>query len=248
MEDLKQKILKNYESDVNQYLNNELLRKGFLKTDNGIIVKLDVFKNTYDIVDFDDISAIIDNHVSDFWNIPSEIKDEIVYNNMIESLPFATESEIKNYLTYQETEKAMIDDKRLKSDVNSLLKANKKNHKKVFQGGYRSPEYQSQALINADVIYDDSDNEYYIFDKKNDIFTKLNKSDIWNILNNEFDKFNKHEIDLIEVYDNMKVQYFMFILNSAIPHIYNRNKQNKDIFIDLKDDYKKIKKIISRFN
>ena len=248
MEKLRQNILKKYNDDVKKFIKDELSKKGFIKADNGVILKLDVFNNDFEAIGFDIIDGVVNRNVPDLWNIPSEIKSDIIYQHMMESLPYATESEIKNYLTYYGTEKAMIDDKRLKSNVDALLKANKKNHKKVYQGGYKAPEYQSQALINADVVYDENIKDYFIFDKNNDMFKKLSKSDIWNILNNEFDKFNKSEIDLLDISDNMKVQYFMFISNSSLPHIYNQNKANKDIFIDLKDDYQKVKKIISKFD
>ena len=247
MESLKQNIIKNYVSDVKKFIKDVLLKKGFIKSDKGLILKLDVFNDDFKAIEFDDVSGIVDDHVGDLWNIPPEIKHDIIYENMIESLPFATESEIKNYLTYSETENAIIDDKRLKDDIKALFKANKTNHKKVFQGGINSPEFQSQALINADVIYDDNVKAYFIFDKDNDMFKKLNVSDVMNILNNEFKGFDKSGNDSICISDYMNAHYFMFIINSSLPHIYNQNKANKDIFIDLKDDYQKVKKIISGF-
>lgn len=240
--------MKNYDDSVKKFIKDELSKKGLIKADNGVILKLDVFNGDVEAIGIDNVNDIVDNNVPDLWNIPSEIKAYIIHDNLMNLLPYATESEIKNYLKYSETEKAMIDDKRLKADVKALLKANQKKHKEVFQGGYQSPEYQSQALINADVIYDENVKNYYIFDKDNDRFKKLNKSDIMNILNNQFKGFNKSGITLLDISDNMKVQYFFFITNSALPNIYNHNKANKDIFIDLKDDYQKVKKIFSKFN
>ena len=72
----------------------------------------------------------------------------------------ATETEINNYIDYIRTNETIMNEKQLKKDKDRLIKENEKRHKPVFKGGVNSPEYQSQALINENIFYDNGN--YFI--------------------------------------------------------------------------------------
>ena len=98
MNELKENILKKYQRATKKYIKNELLKKGYIKTPENKILKLDVFNNWFDVVDIESIINIINNYVPNFWNIPPETQKEIINNNLIELLPTATETETTNYI------------------------------------------------------------------------------------------------------------------------------------------------------
>lgn len=246
METLKENIIKKYQRATKKYIKNELLKKGYIKTPENEILKLNPFKKEFELIDIPSIINIINIYVPNFWSIAPEKQINIILNNFLELSPMATETEINNYVRYMELTSELINENELKKDKDKLINDNKQSHKKVFQGGYLSPEYQSQALINNNVFY--SNGNYYQFDNKTDLFIKLTNKDIFKILEKEFKEIGKYnQVDLLDINGYMKEFYKNNIKNSHVPVRYNKNKSNKKELENLKNDYEKINKIIRGF-
>ena len=143
MNELKKNILKKYQRATKKFIKNELLKKGYIRTPENEILKLNVFNNWFDVVDIESIINIINNYVPNFWNIAPETQKEIINNNLIELLPTATETETTNYINYYMLNEKVINEKELKQQVKELIKTNENKHKPIFKGGYQAPEFQS---------------------------------------------------------------------------------------------------------
>lgn len=244
MESLRDNIIKKYKRSCKKYIKDVLMKKGFIKTDDGDIMKLDVFNDCFTVADIESMIDLINGNIPNFWNIPADIQYEIVNDNLMELLPVASISEIENYVEYIDISKKLVDHKQLDQDVKDLLKSNGKNHKAVFSGGKNSPEYQSQALINRDVIYCKSNKGYYRFDKDNDKFIKLSADTILSYVKSDFKDSEATKLDIM---DYMKVSYFFFVVNSNLPVVYNNNKLHLELLNDYKADFDKVNKIVSNF-
>lgn len=246
MEQLKESILKKYQRATKKFIKNELKPKGFIINEQGIF-KLNVFLNEFVLIDIEQILKIINENVFNWWEIPTETQKEIIYNNMVELIPNATINEINNYLYYNNTKNNIVGSSELKNDVKTLLNQNKANYKTVYQGGYNSPEYQSQALINNDVFY--YNGVYYKFNNENKLFDKITNKDIYNILVKEFKdiKRDNEQLLLMDIRTYMRDYYKNYVKNSVIPSKYNRNKKAIAKLNEIKPDYEKVNKIISSF-
>lgn len=242
MENLKQSIIKTYNDNVNHFIKDELKPTGYFIINNDVY-QLNPFANTFNFVEGDVIINLIDDHIPNFWGVPYDLQKDIIKNNCLEVLPVTTEAALKNYFEYVEISEKMISDKDLQNMVNDLIKTNQKNHKKVFKGGYDSPEYQSQVLINNNVFYDN--NNYWMFDKKQKMFIQIGSDDISKMLINEYgNKFNATSIDILEY---MRVSYPFFVTKTDLPKVYNEQKNNKLKLNDLKQDYENINKLIRNY-
>ena len=242
MEILKENIIRKYERATKKYIKNELLKKGYIKTPENEILKLNPFKIEFELIDIPTIINIINIYVPNFWNIAPEKQTNIILNNFLELLPMATETEINNYIDYIRTNETIINEKQLKKDKDRLIKENKKRHKPVFKGGVNSPEYQSQALINENIFYDKGN--YFIYDNKTNLFKKLTNNDIIQYLLKHYKNLNCTPID---INDYMKTSYLFFVTNSDIPNKYNANKEKIKTVSELKNDFEKVNKIIKTF-
>ena len=242
MKELKENIIKKYQRATKKFIKNELLKKGYIKTPENEILKLNPFKREFELIDIPSILNIINCYVPNFWNIATETQTNIILNNFLELLPMATETEINNYIDYIRTNETIIDEKQLKKDKDRLIKENEKRHKPVFKGGVNAPEYQSQALINENIFYDNGN--YFIYDNKTDLFKKLTNNDIIQYLLKHYKNFNWTPIDIIGY---MKTSYLFFVTNSNIPSKYNMNKEKIKKISELKNDFEKVNKIIKTF-
>lgn len=242
MEILKENIIKKYERATKKYIKNELLKKGYIKTPENEILKLNPFKIEFELIDIPTIINIINIYVPNFWNIAPEKQINIILNNFLELLPMATENELNNYINYIRTNKTIMNEKQLKKDKDRLIKENEKRHKPVFKGGVNSPEYQSQALINENIFYDNGN--YFIYDKETDLFIKLTNGNILYYLGKHYKNLNCTPID---INDYMKTSYLFFVTNSDIPNKYNANKEKIKKVSELKNDFEKVNKIIKTF-
>lgn len=243
MNKLKETILKDYIVNVTDYV-KELIKKGYLKTPDNEILKLNVFDNDFESVKIESMIDLIDGNVANSWNIPPETQNELISDIVFDSLPIADISECKNYIRYISLQSIIRNPKDLDKNVKALIKDNEKRHKNVFKGGVNAPEYQAQALINENVFYDKSDNNYYVFDNKKKHFIQLNKESVRKCL-------LKHYPNLIatvyEVMDYMKVSYPFFVTNTTLPTVYNNNKSYLIKLDEIKDDYDKVNGIVSKF-
>lgn len=244
METLKENIIKKYQRATKKYIKNELLKKGYIKTPENEILKLNPFKKEFELIDIPSIINIINIYVPNFWNIAPEKQINIILNNFLELLPMATETEINNYIAYIRTNETIINEKELKKDKDRLIKENEKRHKPVFKGGYQSPEYQSQALINENVFFDSVTKNYYIYDKETDLFIKLTNGNILYYLGKHYKNLNCTPFDIM---DYMKTSYLFFVTNSNIPSKYNLNKEKIKKVSEFKNDFEKVNKIIKTF-
>lgn len=242
METLKENIIKKYQRATKKYIKNELLKKGYIKTPENEILKLNPFKIEFELIDIPTIINIINIYVPNFWNIAPEKQINIILNNFLELLPMATENELNNYINYIRTNKTIMNEKQLKKDKDRLIKENEKRHKPVFKGGVNSPEYQSQALINENIFYDNGN--YFIYDKETDLFKPLTNGNIAYYLLKHYKNLNCTPID---INDYMKTSYLFFVTNSDIPNKYNANKEKIKIVSELKNDFEKVNKIIKTF-
>ena len=108
------------------------MKKGFIKTPNDDILKLNVFDNVFDVVNIERIVDIINDSIPNLWNIPPETQNAIINDCLMELLPVASISETENYIEYVDIKKMVINPKELDKKVADLLKANKKNKKSHF--------------------------------------------------------------------------------------------------------------------
>jgi len=240
MEKLKQSAIKQYDDDIKGFIKNELKPHGYIITNKGIC-QINAFANQFDMVEMDIIMDLINDHVTNYWGIPYEMQKEIIKNGCLELLPMTTKDALDHYLEYVTISSTMIDDKDLQNQVNELIKTNEKKHKKAFKGGYNSPEYQSQVLINNNVFL--CNNNYWIFDKKQSKFLKIGGKDIAQMMVKEYGKnFNATPIDIMEY---MRISYPFFVTKTDLPLRYNNQMVNKSKLEVLKKDYAKINKIIN---
>lgn len=242
MKELKENIIKKYQRATKKFIKNELLKKGYIKTPENEILKLNPFKREFELIDIPSIINIINCYVPNFWNIAPEKQTNIILNNFLELLPMATETEINNYIDYIRTNETIMNEKQLKKDKDRLIKENEKRHKPVFKGGVNSPEYQSQALINENIFYDNGN--YFIYDNKTDLFKKLTNNDIIQYLLKHYKNLNCTPIDIMGY---MTTSYLFFVTNSNIPNKYNMNKEKIKKISELKNDFEKVNKIIKTF-
>ena len=242
MKELKENIIKKYQRATKKFIKNELLKKGYIKTPENEILKLNPFKREFELIDIPSIINIINCYVPNFWNIAPEKQTNIILNNFLELLPVATETEINNYIEYIRTNETIRNEKQLKKDKDRLIKENEKRHKPVFKGGVNSPEYQSQALINENIFYDNGN--YFIYDNKTDLFKKLTNNDIIQYLLKHYKNLNCTPIDIMGY---MTTSYLFFVTNSNIPNKYNMNKEKIKKVSELKNDFEKVNKIIKTF-
>ena len=242
MKELKENIIKKYQRATKKFIKNELLKKGYIKTPENEILKLNPFKREFELIDIPSIINIINCYVPNFWNIAPEKQTNIILNNFLELLPMATETEINNYIDYIRTNKTIMNEKQLKKDKDRLIKENEKRHKPVFKGGVNSPEYQSQALINENIFYDNGN--YFIYDNETDLFKKLTNNDIIQYLLKHYKNLNCTPIDIMGY---MTTSYLFFVTNSNIPNKYNMNKEKIKKVSELKNDFEKVNKIIKTF-
>ena len=240
---LKETILKDYIVNVTDYV-KELIKKGYIKTPDNEILKLNVFDIDFDAVNIESMIDIIDANVSNLWNIPPETQNEIISDIVYDLLPIADISECNNYIKYQILSSKIRNQKDLDNDVKALIKQNKKRHKKVFDGGVNSPEYQAQALINENVFYNESDKNYYVFDDKAKKFNKLKANDIRKYLLKYYPNLSASKYDIL---DYMQADYTFFITKTTLPTAYNINKNHLIKLDEIKDDYNKLNGIVSKF-
>lgn len=243
MNKLKETILKDYIVNVTDYV-KELIKKGYIKTPDNEILKLNVFDVEFDSVNIESMIDLIDANVSNLWNIPPETQNELISDIVYDLLPVADISECNNYIKYQSLQSKVRKPKDLDNEVKALIKKNEKRHKKVFKGGINSPEYQAQALINENVFYNESDKNYYVFDSKAKKFNKLNANNIRQILLKYYPNLSASKYDVM---DYMKVSYFFFITKTTLPTAYNINKSYLIKLDEIKDDYDKLNGIVSKF-
>ncbi|MBR2651789.1 hypothetical protein IKD56_00070 [bacterium] len=244
MENLKENILKRYNDNVKKFIKDVLMKKGFIKTPNDDILKLNVFDNVFDVVNIERIVDIINDSIPNLWNIPPETQNAIINDCLMELLPVASISETENYIEYVDIKKMVINPKELDKKVADLLKANKKNKKAIFKGGYNSPEYQSQALINADVFVSKKTNGYYKFDSAENKFVKLSVDDVLSYVKKDYPNLTASKYDIM---DYMKTDYLFFITDSDLPIVYNNNKSHLNLLDDYKADFDKVNEIVANF-
>ena len=240
MEKLKQSIINNYNEDIKHFIKNELKPNGYIITNNGIY-QINAFTNEFEHKDMDNVINLINEHVTNYWSIPYEMQKEIIQNNCFEILPATTTMACDNYLEYVNMAHNMVNDKDLQKEVKELIKENEKRHKKVFQGGYNSPEHQSQVLINNNVFYS---NGYWIFDKKQNRFVQIGSNEIMEMLRQNFKQFNATKLD---IKDYMTVTWPLLITKTNIPIRYNNQMTNKLKMDEIKKDYTKIDKLIRSY-
>ena len=243
MNKLKETILKDYIDNIKDYV-KELIKKGYLKTSDNEILKLNVFDIAFESVEIESMINLVDAHVDNLWNIPPETQNEIISDMIFGLLPIADISECNNYIEYQILNDKIRNPKELYKDVKSLIKSNETRHKKVFDGGVNSPEYQAQALINENIFYDKSDKNYYVFDDKAKKFNKLNANDIRNYLLKYYPNLSASKYDVM---DYMKVNYIFFVTETTLPTAYNINKIRLSKLNVIKSDYDKLNGIVSKF-
>ena len=243
MNKLKETILKDYTVNVTAYV-KELIKKGYLKTPDNEILKLNVFDVEFDSVNIESMIDLIDANVGNLWNIPPETQNELISDIVYDLLPVADISECNNYIKYLILKSKVRNPKDLDNDVKALIKKNEKRHKKVFDGGVNSPEYQAQALINENVFYNESDKSYYVFDDKAKKFNKLNADDIRKYLLKYYPNLSASKYDVM---DYMKVNYIFFVTKTTLPTAYNINKSYLIKLDEIKDDYDKLNGIVSKF-
>lgn len=244
MKNLKDNILKKYQRATKKFIKHELLTKGYIRTPENEILKLNVFNNWFDVVDIESIIKIINNYVPNFWNITPETQKEIINNNLIELLPVATKTETTNYINYYSINEKVINEKELKNDVKELIKENEKKHKSIFKGGYQAPEYQAQALINRNVFYCKKTQKYYKYNDNENKFISLTPNEILNYIKSDFNNLNVTKYDIM---DYMKTSYLFFVLNTDLPIIYNNNRTSFKLLESYKNSFEKINKIVATF-
>ena len=243
MEELKQIIINNYEKQVKDIIENVIITKGYVKTPNNKIVKLDVFNDDFNIVNIEEILNLMDAILINFWNIPSEIKNPLIEHNLLMLLPMASTSELENYINYCDINEKILPQEDLDRDVDKLLKECKVKHKPIFEEGYQAPEHQARALINKDVVYCKKTDSYYIFDKKKKEFVKLSVKDVREIIESVFTKAHLSNADIL---DYMMSSYLFMVITSDLPLLYNNNLKYAQSLDDCKRDYEKVKTIMSQ--
>ena len=244
MEQLKNRILNNYDGIVSRFIKEIILEKGYVRTPNKQIYQLNVFTIKFDVVNLEDMIDIIKDDVPNRWNIPGSIQDKLIEDNLMKLLPVASTLELNHFTDFVINSKNLINPKELDKDVKKLFKENKKKHKGVFKGGYNAPEYQAQALINNDVIYCKTLGAYYIFVKNRKQFVKLNAMDILKYIQADYPNANLTKVDIA---DYMQSSYLFFVTNSDLPKIYNENQSRLMKLNEYERDYKKVNIIVSRF-
>lgn len=242
MENLKKNILKNYRYLINKVISDVFMKKGYVKTSDGIILQLNVFDESFTMIYIENIIDALNVYVPNTWNIPKEVQEKIITDIMLHHLPVLEENEIHNYMEYFRISKMFGSKKDLDKKAKLLLDDNKKRHKAVFKGGYHSPQYQAQSLINRDVFY--YNQGYYIFDESNKRFVKLSPKTILKYIQQDF---NNADINEIDVRDYMQTQYLFFVTESDFPMRYNSSKEQLRLLKDYKKDYEKVKEIIKGF-
>lgn len=243
MNKLKKTILKDYIDNTKDYI-KELIKKGYLKTPDNEILKLNVFDIAFESVEIESMINLIDAHVDNLWNIPPETQNEIISDMIFGLLPTADISECDNYIEYQILNDKIRNPKELDKEVKALIKSNEKRHKKVFKGGVNAPEYQAQALINENVFYDKSDRAYYVFDDKAKQFNKLNVDTVCYLLLKHYPNLTASKYDVL---DYMRVSYPFFVTETTLPTAYNINKSHLSKLDVIKPDYNKLNGIVSKF-
>lgn len=243
MMELKLKIISDYKKTIDGFINQVLLTKGYVRTPNKRIMKLNVFNTCFDDVNIEDVINFINEFIPNLWDIPGDIQKEVICDGLMDLLPVASTLELNHYIEYVKLESNLINPKDLDKQVKKLLKDNGKKHKAVFNGGYNAPEYQAQALVNNDVFYCKSLGSYYIFVKNRQQFVKLTAADILKYVKEAYPNANLTKIDIS---DYMQTSYLFFVMNTDLPRVYNANQSGLMKLKEYKRDYNKVSIIISR--
>lgn len=243
--EIQERIINNYENNLIKSI-KELIKIGVLTTDKEIL-KYDIYKETFNIISFEEIKTILLNKCPNYWNIKEHVIDTIILNHLIHGhiLPQINLNQFENYKQYKKAYNNIRNDKDLKELLKELLNTNKKQHKKVKPELKKDTKTQSQLLINQGVFLDPNLN-YCYYNKDLDLFTKLNAKGIFNILNKYF-KFKGYEVTEEDINLFMLREYKQFMPKTTTPSIYNKNMEYKEILKENEKDYNTITKIINQF-
>lgn len=232
MNEIQQKLKKNYINDVKEYL--EFLRtKSYiicLNTDKYTIwtynARLNDFYQKMTLTDL--IRHIIANCKNwyDFVITYDEYTDLI-----FEILPIVPVSDIDSFRKYNEARKNIKDKKNLESDRKKLNKELSNHKRPVLVNAPEDITEQIQALTNEGVVFCRYSNGHTL--KKNGLFKWNTKEQKYDLLTTEYictvlKSVFSSEFDAKTIRWRLK-KYYSGLIQSNLPYQWNRNKEYENI-------------------
>lgn len=235
MENINQKLTKNYQNEIEQYIKG-LVHKGFVlfTNDNGnqFIYNYNVKAGEYLASNFNlhSLSEKIVSDVPNWFNVDLNTNDCI--NMIVETFPAVTFDDMEAFRKYNKATRNIKDEKELKQELKELNSIIKKKHRPINTTTDDVFE-QMQVLVNAGIVCATNNEhflqkkELYKFNTKTKLFDKVNEEEINIMLEETFNTtFN---IRMTKVH--MFKEWFEYGIRSDLPVKWNNNdKYQKDIY------------------
>jgi len=251
MNELNQRLYDNYVDEVKEYL--EFLKsKGYVLLNdfgttnirvNQYNAKTGKFTAKYQMFD---MPKFIKESVTNYYNF--DVDNDII--NLVKTiLPQLEHKEISEYLSYLKYAENPIDTKELKKEYKEIKKLSKNIDTDIDKTVFNLPFNQAIVLNRNGVIFcdvRDMSKGYYLYNKKNNKFKKLNDTDIIGLLADGFN-VSKNKFKTFEVLKHMKNTYMNYLIKTDLPKRWNENVKAQNIMNEYKDSYKSVKKVTDNF-
>ncbi len=250
MNELSERLYKNYLNEVEDYL-MFLRTKGYiLLNDFGTSniklrqynAKTGKFSEKYQMFD---APRFIKQNVPNYYGL--DVDNDII--NLIQKIiPKLQHEEISGYLTYIKYSENHDPTKELKKEYKEIKKLSKNIDSNIDKSVFDLPFNQAIILNRGGVIFcdvRDISKGYYIYNKKNNKFQKLNESDIIKILEDGFKVKNKFKT--FEILKHMKNNYMDYLVKTDFPKRWNENVKAQTMMDKNKEFYNTVKKVTDQF-
>ena len=249
MNELSKRLYDNYIAEIKEYL--EFLKtKGYILLNeygttnlrlNQYNAKTGKFTPKYQLFE---LPVIIQENVKNYYNL--DVSNDIL-NLVREIIPQLEHEDLSNYLSYINYSENVIDEKELKKEFKEIKKISKNIDSDIDKSVYELPFNQAIILNRKGIVYypvRDMSRGYYIYEKSNDKFKKLNDNDIVKILEDEFKvkKFSRYEVLKL-----MKESYMNYLVQTELPIKWNESVKANTIMKVNKDGYNRVKKVTDNF-
>lgn len=238
----KRRVLKNYVGEATEIM-TRLVNKGYVIDNKDDIYQYDLFQDKYGTSSIVKLTSQINKIMNNAWDIEDNVK--IIHNIAKKILPVVNQNEVDRYKQYKKAKANLKDEKELKKLKKELFNRNKSKKKGILNGGRDSPVYQSQALINNDIFYENF--KYFEFNKDTNAFEPINIHRVHEILKKEFGITDQY-LFKHETRHHMQHDYHHYITNgNGVISQWNANEKYKHQLNTYEDDYNKIMGIINKY-
>ena len=254
MTKLNERLTKNYENEIRDYL-KYLGTKGYVLTNDSVngdyVANYNIHNSRfYKVCEIHEyFVTLIKPNVKDYYHI--SLDGATLKNILYESLPFVPSAELDSFNTYEKYESLLIPEVELKDELKNLKRFSKSIS--YDKDNFIDPKNQANFLMsklitftgkcNTGTIYDK--NAYFMFDKKK--FTRLTSENIHKILMDGF-KLKHNDLNVRDIEYHMRSTYRELFNVSTLPIRWNNNIKAKDMMDKNKKTYLKVKKVIDEFN